>query len=37
MGDVMKPGATQLTVMFRLASSCASALDMAVSPPFDAA
>jgi hypothetical protein len=37
MADAMKPGATQLTVIDRLASSCASALDIAVSPPLDAA
>ena len=37
IADRMKPGATQLTVMLRLASSCASALDMPTSPALDAA
>jgi hypothetical protein len=33
----MKPGAIVLTVMFRLATSCASALDMPIRPALDAA
>ncbi len=37
MADAMKPGATQLTVIWRLANSCASALLIAVSPPLEAA
>ena len=37
IGDSMKPGATQLTVMLRLATSAASALVMPMSPAFEAA
>ena len=37
IAERMKPGATQLTVMLRLASSCASAFDMPTSPALDAA
>ncbi len=36
IAEVMNPGATQLTVMPRLATSCANAFDMPISPAFDA-
>ena len=37
MALAMKPGATQFTVMPRLATSCASAFDMPIMPAFEAA
>ena len=37
IAERMKPGATQLTVMPRLATSCASAFDMPTSPALEAA
>ena len=37
IGVAMKPGATQLTVMLRLATSWASALVMPIMPALDAA
>ena len=36
IADSMKPGATQLTVMLRVAISCASALEKPIIPAFEA-
>ena len=36
IAEVMNPGATQLTVIPRLASSCATALVIPSNPAFDA-
>ena len=37
IGEAMKPGATQFTVMPRLATSAASAFVMPTTPAFEAA
>ena len=36
MADSMKPGATQLTVMLRVAISCASDLEKPIMPALEA-